>query len=91
MPATTCKEKVSPPSRIGPRRLRLFLDSYGWDGQLADFVSTVQARVTATAEGIQRTVATGDPAYQRMLDAGVDASLRTAVRELEDFRSRLDT
>jgi hypothetical protein len=74
-----------------PRRLRLFLDSYGWDGQLADFVSTVQARVTASAEGIQRTAASGDPAYQRMLDVGVDASLRTAVYELEDFRSHLDT
>lgn len=44
-----------------PRRLRLFLDSYGWDGQLAEFVSTVQARFTASAEGIQRTAATGDP------------------------------
>lgn len=71
--------------------LRLFLDSYGWGSQLADFVSTVQARVTASAEGIQRTAATGDPAYRRMLDAGVDASLRTAVSEFEDLRSRLDT
>jgi aminoglycoside phosphotransferase (APT) family kinase protein len=74
-----------------PRRLRLFLDTYGWDGQLAEFVSTVQARVTASAEGIRRTAAAGDPAYQTMLDAGVDASLRTAVYELEDFRSHLDT
>lgn len=74
-----------------PRRLQLFLDSYGWDGQPAEFVSTVQARVTASAEGIRRTAANGDPAYQRMLDAGVDASLRTAVSELDDFRSDLDT
>ena len=37
-----------------PRRLRLFLDSYGWDGQVAEFVSTVQARVAASAEGIRR-------------------------------------
>src|SRR5450631_2587307 len=74
-----------------PRRLRLFLDTYGWDGQLAEFVSTVQARVTASAEGIRRTAAAGDPAYQTMLDAGVDASLRTAVYELEGFRSHLDT
>jgi hypothetical protein len=74
-----------------PRRLRLFLDTYAWDGPLAEFVSTVQARVTASAEGIQRTAATGDPAYQRMLDTGVDESLRTAVRELEDFRSEVET
>lgn len=74
-----------------PRRLRHFLDTYGWHGSLAEFVSTVQARVTASAEGIQRTAAAGDSAYQRMLGAGVDASLRTAVRELEDFRSHLDT
>jgi hypothetical protein len=74
-----------------PRRLRLFLDTYAWDGPLAEFVSTVQARVTASAEGIQRTAATGDPAYQRMLDTGVDESLRTAIRELEDFRSEVET
>ena len=74
-----------------PRRLRHFLDTYGWHGSLAEFVSTVQARVTASAEGIQRTATAGDPAYQRMLGAGVDASLRTAVRALEDFRSHLDT
>jgi aminoglycoside phosphotransferase (APT) family kinase protein len=74
-----------------PRRLCLFLDTYAWDGPIAEFVSTIQARVTASAEGIQRTAATGDPAYQRMLDTGVDASLRAAVRELEDFRSEVDT
>ncbi len=34
-----------------PRRLRLFLDSYGCDGQAAECVSTVQARVAASAEG----------------------------------------
>jgi hypothetical protein len=73
------------------RRLQVFLDSYGWDGQPAEFVSTVQARVTASAEGIRRAAANGDPAYQRMLDAGVDVSLRTAISELEDFRADLDT
>lgn len=72
-----------------PRRLRLFLDSYGWDGRLTEFVSTVQARVTASADGIRRTAASGDPAYQRMIATGVEASLRTAVRELDDVRSHL--
>jgi hypothetical protein len=73
------------------RRLRLFLESYDWPGQTGEFISTVQDRVTASAAGIRRAAAAGDPAFQRMLDAGVDAALRTAVSELDDFRAELDT
>ena len=65
-----------------PRRLRLFLSAYGWEGDLAEFLETVRTRVTASADGIARLAEQGHPAHQRMLDAGVEASLRTAVREL---------
>lgn len=68
-----------------PRRLRLFLDAYGWPGPLPEFVDVVRGRVAASAEGIRRTAAAGDPAYQRMIEQGVDRSLETAVRELADF------
>ena len=73
-----------------PRQLPLFVDSYGWDGQVAECVSTVQARSRRPRKGIRRTAAAGDPAYHSMLDAAIDASLRTAVSELEDFRTHLD-
>jgi hypothetical protein len=65
-----------------PRRLRLFLTEYGWVGNLEAFLETVQARVLASAEGIERTARRGDPVYQRMLEAGVADSLRTAAAEL---------
>lgn len=54
-------------------------------------MGTVRTRVTASAEAIRRTAAAGDPAYQRMIDAGVDAALRSAVSELEGFAAQLDT
>jgi hypothetical protein len=68
-----------------PRRLRLFLDSYGWSGSGQEFVRIVQQRVTASADGILRTAAAGDPAYQRMIANGVERDLRVAVIELDDF------
>ena len=43
---------------------------------------TVPTRVTASADGIERTAQRGDPAYQRMLKNGVADSPRSAVREL---------
>lgn len=68
-----------------PRRLRLFLDAYGWDGPVDCFVDIVRQRVRASAEGIRHTAAAGDPAYQRMIEQNVDAALETAVDELTDF------
>ncbi len=68
-----------------PRRLRLFLDTYGWTGPTGEFIGTVQDRVRASAEGIRRIAAAGDPAYRRMVEQGVDVSLETAARELDDI------
>lgn len=68
-----------------PRRLELFLSSYGWTGSQAELLAIVQDRVAASADGILRTAATGDPAYQQMLDRGVERDLRTAIAELNEF------
>jgi hypothetical protein len=68
-----------------PRRLRLFLDTYGWDGATEQFVEIVRERASASAQGIRRIAAAGDPAYQQMVEHGVDAALETAVNELADF------
>jgi hypothetical protein len=65
-----------------PRRLRLFLTHYGWAGNLETFLQTVQARVLASADGIERTADHGDPAYQHMLATGVADSLRAAAAQL---------
>ncbi len=65
-----------------PRRLQLFLQRYGWRGDTAAFLRTVQARVLASAETIERTAGRGDLAYQQMLCAGVAECLRMAVTEL---------
>jgi thiamine kinase-like enzyme len=50
-----------------PRRLRLFLDTYGWDGPAAEFIEIVRERVSASARGIRRIAAAGDPAYRQMI------------------------
>ena len=65
-----------------PRRLRLFLTAYGWTGPIRAFLDTVRARALASAEGIERTARRGDPAYQKMLETGTAAALRTAAAEL---------
>ena len=65
-----------------PRRLRLFLDAYGWSGPVERFIETVAQRVSDSAAGIRRTAAAGDCAYQKMIDRGVDTDLETAVAEL---------
>jgi hypothetical protein len=49
------------------RRLRLFLDTYGWSGQVQPFIEIVRQRVRASADGIRRIAAAGDPAYQKMI------------------------
>ncbi|MFF0311395.1 phosphotransferase [Streptosporangium sp. NPDC004379] len=68
-----------------PRRLRLFLDAYGWNGPAGRFVDIVRQRVSASAQGIRRIAAAGDPAYQTMLERGVHAALERAVDELARF------
>ncbi|BCY08051.1 phosphotransferase [Actinoplanes sp. L3-i22] len=70
-----------------PRRLRLFLDTYGWTSAPSDFVDLIRARVTATARRLRATAAGGDPTYARMITAGTDTALDTAVRELAAFRA----
>ncbi len=64
------------------RRLRLFLDAYGWDGDPAALLNTMRARVLSSADGIEETARRGDPAYQQMVEQGVASSLRTAAAEL---------
>jgi hypothetical protein len=70
--------RPAPTTATLPGHLRL-------DGPADRFIDTVRHRVRASAEGIRRTAAAGDPAYQRMTEQGVDKALDTAVDELTDF------
>jgi hypothetical protein len=67
------------------RRLRLFLAAYGWTEPVDAFIETVRQRVSASADGMRRLAAAGDPAFQLMLRQGVDTALETAVDELAVF------
>ncbi|UWZ59863.1 phosphotransferase [Dactylosporangium aurantiacum] len=68
-----------------PRRLRRFLDVYGWSGPTGAFVDLVRDRVTAEAGRVRRAAAAGDATFARMVEHGVDARLLTAAAELADF------
>jgi hypothetical protein len=67
------------------RRLRMFLSAYGWSGDIATFIATVQQRVRASAEGIRRTAAAGDPAYRAMIANAVDRDLEQTAVEMPEI------
>lgn len=62
-----------------PRRLRRFLDGYGWSGTVADFLEVVRERVEAHADGLRALAAAGDPVFQRLVDQGVADDLDQAL------------
>jgi hypothetical protein len=68
------------------RRLRRLLDCYGHRGDPAGFVDVVRARAAASATGIRRLAASGDPVFGQLLARGVAADLDDAVTELAGFR-----
>lgn len=49
-----------------PRRLRRFLDTYGWPGDIEAFVEVVRSRAQAHADGIRRLATAGDPLFLKM-------------------------
>lgn len=69
-----------------PRRLRLFLDAYGWQGDPAVIVEEMQVRMRARAATIRLGAAAGDELYTKLHRQGVDADVEQAVLELDDFR-----
>ncbi|MHB8449121.1 MAG: phosphotransferase [Mycobacteriales bacterium] len=66
-----------------PRRLRRFLDRYGWPGELDAFLGVMRARLRAHADGVRDLAASGDPAFARLAEQGVIDDLDRALIELE--------
>ncbi|WUJ02550.1 aminoglycoside phosphotransferase family protein [Actinoplanes sp. NBC_00393] len=68
-----------------PRRLRMFLDAYGWRGTVRQIVHEVRDRISASIHDIRRLAAGGDTGCQEMIEDGYDRELATAVKELATF------
>ena len=67
------------------RRLRRFLEVYGWSGDLRAFVAVVHDRVQAHIDDVHALAAGGDPDFAQLLAAGTADRLRDALREMESI------
>jgi len=70
-----------------PRRLRLLLDAYGWTGLTGELLDAISARITAHIDDV-RALASTDPLFARLVDAGVVDDLTTALTELAADRDQ---
>lgn len=66
-----------------PRRLRRFLDMYGWSGELDTFLNVMRDRLRAHADGVRDLAATGDSAFARLQEQGVIDDRNRALVELD--------
>lgn len=71
------------------RRLRLFLDAYGFDGDVARLLATTAARMRSSAEGIRRGASEGDAALAAYAGRGVPRELEEGAARLEADAPRL--
>ncbi len=74
-----------------PRRLRLLLDAYGYDGTIGTVLHAVQARIREHAESLRELAAAGDPLFTRLVDDGVVDGLDRALAQLEEDAPALCT
>ena len=65
-----------------PRRLRLLLDTYRYDGTVSDLIEVVQARIRDHIRGIKELANEGDPLILRLIDDGVITRNERALDEL---------
>lgn len=64
------------------RRLALFVDHYGWQGELDDLLLILDKRLAAHGEEVARLAQAGDAAFQRLVHEGVLRDLTVARDEL---------
>ena len=63
-------------------RLERILGAYGWQGTSEEVLTRVDARLQQQIQAMRATAGAGDPAYQRMLDQGLDQLLESARSHL---------
>lgn len=68
-----------------PRRLRRFLEVYGWTGEIDAFVDVIRDRVQAHIDDLHALAAGGDPDFAQLLAAGTADRLRDALREMKSI------
>lgn len=66
-----------------PRRLRLLLTAYGYQGTVEALLDAVTARITDHGRGLRELAAAGDPLFARLVDDGVIDQLDRALVELQ--------
>ena len=69
-----------------PRRLRRFLEVYGWTGEVHAFVDVIRRRVQAHIDDLHALAADGDPNFVHLLEVGTADRLRDALREMESIK-----
>lgn len=68
-----------------PRRLRRFLDGYGWSGTLETFLDVVRTRVHAHATDLRRLAAAGDPPFVQLVADGHADRIDDALCEMDQI------
>ena len=66
-----------------PRRLRILLDRYGYEGTVEAILDAVRARICDHARGLRELATAGDPLLRRLVDDGVIDGLDRAMAQLD--------
>lgn len=72
------------PGTDRPRRLRLLLDAYGWEGGTAEVLDAVRERALQHAEGLRAAAADGYGPAVDLVAEGVADDFERAVAELDE-------
>lgn len=67
-----------------PRRLRLLLDAYGYQGTVDAVLHAVRARIAEHVAGLRTLADAGDPLFARLVDGGAIVDLERAMAELDE-------
>jgi hypothetical protein len=66
-----------------PRRLRVLLDAYEYDGSVSDLLVALRARLVDHIRVIEELAHAGDAQFQRLINEGAVSGIERALRELK--------
>jgi hypothetical protein len=72
-----------------PRRLRLLLRAYEFEGSIEEVLCAVRERVVEHGSGLRELAGAGDPLFTRLVDGGVLDALDRALSQLDEDAPRL--